>query len=162
MKTIPLSNGGEALVDDEDFDYLSRWRWTRHSGGYACRTAHRRKVLMHREIARPPADLEVDHINRNKLDNRRLNLRVVDRPTNQRNTGPQTNNTSGYKGITWDKARRKWTAKTKHRGQHIFIGRFDDPTAAAAAYEETVAKLTAVVPQVAEHIGRLVNELVVA
>lgn len=155
MMRLPLSNGGFALVDDADFEHLAHWRWHRHPGGYAARTANGgRKVLMHREIAAPPAGLEVDHINRDKLDNRRANLRVVDHPTNQRNTGPQANNTSGYKGVTWDKNRQKWVAKTRHLGKHIFIGRFGTAEEAADAYETCVRGLT-VVPQVAEHIGRL-------
>lgn len=79
-----------ALVDDEDFAALSEYHWCRHSRGYAKRRVQGNvQILMHRQImGDAPADgLEVDHINRCKLDNRRSNLRWVTRSENVRNTG---------------------------------------------------------------------------
>jgi hypothetical protein len=80
MKIIPLSNRGEVIVDDEDFAFLNQWSWSQTSDGYAARyiwTGKPRKlqrIWMHREILEL-ADGLCDHINRNKLDNRRANLR---------------------------------------------------------------------------------------
>lgn len=92
VREIPLSNGGVALVDAEDYEWLSRWKWKRHVGGYACRTGWdkvERKwlcILMHRFIVLPPEDIEVDHKNRNRLDNRRCNLRPATRQMNVDNS----------------------------------------------------------------------------
>lgn len=128
MKIIPLTKGAVALVDDADFDALSRWRWKLHPQGYACRstTVNGRPVthLMHRVVAQTPAHLQADHINRNRLDNRRANLRNVTGSVNTMNQGLSSRNTSGYRGVTWDAERGKWQAKTKRMGRWIFLGRF--------------------------------------
>lgn len=81
MKEIPLTQGYVTLVDDADYEWLSRWKWHYH-GGYAERGDG---VLMHREITDCPAGKEVDHINHDPLDNRRENLRVVTRWQNMLN-----------------------------------------------------------------------------
>ncbi len=148
MKRIPLGDSGlSTILDDGDFDHLCRWRWKLHPQGYACRTswdAHNRKwmcVLMHRVIAATPKDLQTDHINRNRLDNRRVNLRNVSGSVNTRNQGISPRNTSGYRGVTWDKARGKWQAKTKHLGRSIMLGRFDTVEDAAVAREAFDAQL---------------------
>lgn len=140
MKRIPLGKSGEfTLVDDEDYAWLSRWKWKLHSQGYACRTswdAHSKKwlcILMHRLIADTPAHLQADHINRRRLDNRRCNLRNVTGSVNTRNQGISPRNTSGFRGVTWDKSRGKWQAKTKHQGRWIFLGRFATAVEAGAA-----------------------------
>jgi len=82
-REIPLSQGGVTLVSDEDYEELSRYRWFRTGCGYAAR--HQKvpdsswaytAVLMHRHIVQPPDNLCVDHINRDRLDNRRCNLRA--------------------------------------------------------------------------------------
>lgn len=139
MKSIMLSNGGLALVDDQDFELLNRWRWHRSQNGYAMRSSYRGKVVMHRLIMSPaPSGLEVDHINRDKLDNRRSNLRWVTHSVNQRNNPAQANNTSGYRGVCWDRTRGKWRAATKHDGRHVLIGRYDTAEEASTAYEAYV------------------------
>lgn len=136
MKTIQLSGGAATVVDDEDFAFLSRWKWKLHTQGYACRSswdASRQTwtcVLMHRLIADTPPELQTDHINRNRLDNR-ANLRNVTGSVNSRNQGLSSRNTSGYRGVTWDKARGKWQSKTKHLGRWVSLGRFDTPEEAA-------------------------------
>jgi hypothetical protein len=151
---ISLSNGGVALVDDADHALVSRWKWRLAPNGYARRSTYRGCMLMHRLVyGDVPAGLEVDHINRNKLDNRRANLRAVTHNVNQRNAPGGRNNTSGYKGVSYDKARGKWRAATKHNGRHILIGRYSTPQEASAAY---LAWQSAIVPQIAEVIGRAV------
>jgi hypothetical protein len=78
MKQISLSNGGEALVDDDDFTFLSQWSWYHTDDGYAARSIWKdgkcSRIWMHRVVLQLESGI-CDHINRNKLDNRRSNLR---------------------------------------------------------------------------------------
>ena len=80
-KQIELSNGGFAIVDDVDYEYLNQWKWNRHTMGYARRsTIVNNKyvtILMHRAIMNPKGDEETHHINENKLDNQRNNLVLI-------------------------------------------------------------------------------------
>jgi len=146
-REIPLSNGGVALVDAEDFDFISRWKWKRHTGGYACRSgwdSTRKKwitILMHRLLVEIPDGCEVDHINRVKLDNRRSNLRAVRHALNNHNQGPWVRNTSGQRGVVWDKNRGKWLSRLTLDGKTHHLGRFDQFEDAAAAYEEARKEL---------------------
>lgn len=107
MKLIKLTKGLEAIVDDENYAWLNQWKW--HSAnGYAARkeytknedgTITKRYVRMHRIVISAPDGYEVDHINRNPLDNRVQNLRLA---TNQQNTWNRKEictNTSGYRGV---------------------------------------------------------------
>jgi hypothetical protein len=87
MKKIPISNGTFALVDDDDFNYLSQFIWTLAKSGYAVRSKRRKEpnsknLAMHRIIMDCQEGLVVDHINFNKLDNRKENLRIVTREIN--------------------------------------------------------------------------------
>lgn len=82
-------------------------------------------------------DLEIDHIDRNKMNNRIENLRAVDRVTNQNNTAAvRKSNTSGYKGVNWHKG--KWYVRARVNGKRIAVGRFDDIIEAARAYDQFV------------------------
>lgn len=94
MKQIPLSKGYFALVDNEDFEWLSKYKWfvlTNYTNykrpSYAGRSGHGspKIILLHREIMKPPKGLQIDHINGNGLDNRKNNLRICTHTENQRN-----------------------------------------------------------------------------
>ena len=76
----------------------------------------------------------VDHINRNKSDNRISNLRVVSASVNMRNCGLRSTNTSGFKGVSYFAHRRKWAATIRLHGKSCVLGMFDTPEAASAAY----------------------------
>lgn len=145
MKTIPLTKGKEAVVDDEDYDYLMQWEWHFAAGKYAAsdtRNASRtvgayrymHELVLQRAGFSPT--VEVDHDDGDGLNNQRLNLRESTHSQNLANRGPQLNNTSGYKGVTWDKARGKWQASIKVRGQRLNLGRFEMKIDAARAYNE--------------------------
>lgn len=143
MKQIQLKNGMFAIVDDDDFNWLSQWKWSAIKtkyGYYADRESH--YIRMHREVmsrwvGRPLTDdEEVDHINQNKLDNRKENLRLATSAENKRNRGKQSNNTSGYKGVMWDKATGKWMARICIDKKRIYIGWYSDKIDAAKAYDE--------------------------
>lgn len=76
----------------------------------------------------------IDHINGDGLDNRWSNLRLATHAQNRANSRRQKNNTSGFKGVVWDKARGKWIAAIRADGKGIYLGRFNTPEAAHAAY----------------------------
>lgn len=127
MKKIYLTRGKCAIVDDEDFDFLNQWKWSCAVDGYAFRNikksdGKRTIVYMHRIINKTPEGYETDHINRNKLDNRKSNLRTVDRKGNSINHGLQINNTSGHRGIHWQA--NAWVARIKVDSKEIYLGRF--------------------------------------
>ena len=81
-------------------------------------------VLLHRFLMEPPEGLHVDHIDHNGLNNRRYNLRNVTRTVNQLNNRKQSNNTSGYRGVVWDKERNLFQAKIKLHGKQKMLGRY--------------------------------------
>ena len=114
------------MVDDEDFGPLSKYSWNRQSCGYARAEVEHRKVYMHRLILglRPGDRKHVDHLNGDRLDNRRVNLRTVTRYQNNQNRKPFKATGSGYRGVTWDKARRCWKAYYGLDGKMINLGRF--------------------------------------
>jgi hypothetical protein len=139
MKTIPLSKGKVAVVDDCDFEWLNQWKWYCHMG-YAARTVNsqpKRRVFMHREIlSEMVGEFKVgDHINRAPLDNRRTNLRPSDALANMCNKNKYKNNTSGFVGVCWNKKLKRWRAVISFNGRRLHLGYFDDPKDASAAYE---------------------------
>jgi len=143
-KTIPLSQGKVALVDDEDHEWLSQWNWTydqRNGYGYAYRQRSRKdkrtgSVYMHQAILNPPNGMEGDHINGDGLDNRRRNLRVCTRAENMRNRRKHAKCTSQYKGVYWSGRHQRWRARINPGGVGISLGSFRDEMEAAIAYNE--------------------------
>lgn len=137
---------GYAEVDELDFAFLMGFRWSVMSQGYARRGrptgAKDFQELMHRVIMRvSDRCVFVDHINGNKLDNRRCNLRLASPGENNANTRPRHTNTTGYLGVTWDKNRGKYLSQVQHEGRMHTAGRFDDPREAARARDELARKL---------------------
>ena len=125
MKKIKLTKEQFAIVDDEDFDFLSQWKWC-YSHGYAIRNNYpeTKKIYMHRVINKTPEGLETDHINRNTLDNRKNNLRSVEKIENIHNVGLRKTNTSGYKGVYWNKLNKNWRVIIGVNGKSLEIGSF--------------------------------------
>lgn len=142
VERIPLSRGLFATVDASDFEMLSHFTWcVSGSGGYAARTTRVRGkkigVAMHRMVALPGPDQDVDHINGDRLDNRRCNLRVCSHAENQRNRRTPSHNTSGFRGVAWHKKDRKWQATAGDR----HIGQFASAIEAALAYDRVAREL---------------------
>ncbi len=137
---IPLTQGKCAIVDGCDYTYLNQFKWYYDNKGYAIRncdpTIFMHRVILERMGYQDFADS--DHINRNGLDNRRCNLRPATGSQNGWNTGKRKDNTSGYKGVYWD--RKKWRARIKVNGKPIHLGLFDDIKDAARAYNEAALK----------------------
>jgi len=97
MKQIKLTKNKYALVDDEDYDFLNQWKWHYHSMGYASRRKwikgqnRQESILMHRFLMNTPVGMDTDHINRNKLDNRRSNLQICTKGLNHQRAKLQSN-----------------------------------------------------------------------
>lgn len=123
MDKIKLTQGKFAIVDSEDFEYLNQWKW-HYAHGYA-RTSELRKSYMHRLVNKTPKGFLTDHINRNKLDNRKCNLRTGNKGLNSINRGLQSNNTSGYKGVSWAKNVKKWETYIWINGVKKLLGYFE-------------------------------------
>jgi hypothetical protein len=141
MKEILLSNGSAVLVSAIDFDELSKLSWYLSNKGYATTSIKKpdgRKSLsgIHRQILglNFQDGKIVDHINGDKLDNRRENLRVCTAGENSRNQKINKRNTSGFKGVCFSKAGNKWMARIKVNWINKYLGLFDTPEQAHAAY----------------------------
>jgi hypothetical protein len=137
VKRIPLGGGLYACVDAADYEWLSRRHWTLFSGGYAARRDKSNKwVLMHREIMQPPEGMVVDHIDRNKANNCRFNLRVCTPAENRHNRAKRPGTSSRFKGVSYIKRFRKYRATFQFNGRPMFLGYFDDEVEAARAYDQ--------------------------
>lgn len=147
MKAIFLSKGACATVDDEDYDYLNQWKWHLGNKGYAMRSQHIRNlkidgkyrhknILMHHLLIQIPKGKVCDHINRNKLDNCRSNLRCVTRIQNHHNMNVFNTNTSGCPGVGWVKKEKKWRARIVVNYREILLGRFLDFKSAVSARKQ--------------------------
>jgi hypothetical protein len=139
VRRIPLTRGKFALVDTADYYQLSQYNWTTQSSGntfYACRKVAGKVIKMHRFIMSAPADLVVDHIDHNGLNNCRSNLRLCTPAQNARNTFPNKGTSSRYKGVHKSKGAKKWCAAIKLNNKTDHLGTFENQIAAAMAYDE--------------------------
>lgn len=145
MKEISLSKGKRTtLVDDEDYEYLNQWNWYYTVSGYVVRklpNPSKIYIPMHRVIMNPPIGMMVDHINHNGLDNRKCNLRICTNAENQHNRKIGSNNTSGYKGVSWNTLANKWEAQVKFNNKKIYLGRFISLEHAVKTYNKRAKEL---------------------
>ena len=137
MGTIYTHCGTPVLVDDEDVERLSAFRWHRKQSGHVHRSIQRGKIKrgIHRDVIDAPDGVWVDHINGDPLDNRKVNLRLCDRVGNSRNSSSKKGSSSSFKGVCWHKASRKWQAGIKVNRKSIHLGLFATEQQAAAAYD---------------------------
>lgn len=149
MKKIKLTRGKFALVDDADYEYLSQWKWFCETSHHAARDQHigmdgkreiKKRIKMHRLIMGFPKAMEIDHIDGNPLNNQRRNLRIVTHAQNQKNLKTPITNTSGFKGVSWSKVRRKWIAGIHVDGRGYNLGGFDTIEEAARKYNEVAVE----------------------
>lgn len=151
MRTVPLhgkyGEGRVALVDDEDYDLVSRYRWLvkpGHNDVCYAYTHQRtegdwRRTFMHALLTGwSPAD----HINHDGLDNQRSNLRDGSGGGNSYNKRkPKSGTTSQYKGVHWYPTKRRWAAEIRARGVKYRLGRFRSEEDAAKAYDAAATRL---------------------
>jgi hypothetical protein len=127
MKIIYASNGGSILVDDIDYDYLSQWSWSVYAK-HAVRSQDNRVIQMSFVVAERAGIIHpnvLDHKDRNGLNNQRNNLRPATQSQNIMNACTPSNNTSGYRGVDYNQAKRKWRGRVKKDGRVIWQGYFD-------------------------------------
>lgn len=149
MKQVPLFGkdgvGKFALVDDEDFENVNKYKWFVGNHGRpwtVIKRISRSKQInaqMHRYILNPPVKVQVDHKNCNPFDNQRHNLRLATHQQNQFNRPPR--NKSGRKGVTWSKAASKWLVQIQKDYVYEYLGIYTDLDEAARVYEERAKEL---------------------
>ena len=142
-KTIPLTRGRVAIVDEEDYKRLSAYKWRANGQEYTyALTAisvdgKQKSVPMHRMIMGveyASHSVYVDHRNGDTLDNRKDNLRLCNNHENQGNSKPR-GGVSKYRGVCWNRTRQKWQANIKVYYRQKHLGHFDDEEDAARAYD---------------------------
>lgn len=118
--------------------------WLDFSSGYYRLSFYGKHYLEHRviyELLKGTFEGDLDHVDRNKLNNKIENLRLCTRPQNVVNSKARSDNKSGYKGVVWHRASNKWQAQTMVKGKRIHIGLFSDLEDAALAYDNAVKRL---------------------
>lgn len=139
---IWLSKGKYAIVDNEDCEWLSQWKW--YFSRYAYRSERtsgiKKYIAMHRLVTNVAQDMHTDHIDGNKLNNRKANLRVCSNRENRQNRVLTRDNTSGFKGVVWREDTRKWQAAIKVNDRKFYLGTYSDITDAARAYDKAAIK----------------------
>jgi hypothetical protein len=140
---VPLAGGLEAIVDEDDLEMLSGFKWkplrlshdTYAVSSFVTNGRHH-TIYMHRMVMLPDPALDVDHVNMDGLDNRKDNLRACTRSENLHNSALRKNSTTGYKGVS-PIARRPgyWQVGLRIGEERVFVGEFDNPIKAAVAFD---------------------------
>lgn len=145
MKKIPLTKGYEAIVDDDDYEAISKHKWYALTPGgkytqYACRTkkvdGKKKTFWMHRVINKTPDNLITDHINNNGLDNRKCNLRSVTYQDNIANSRQHKTWSSKYRGVAWHSEGKCWRAYIHINNKYVHLGLFATELEAKEAYDK--------------------------
>ena len=151
MKQILLPKGLVALVDDEDYDRISQYKWhaqynPRTRSWYAIRgkyvgNGHQKTVRMSREIMRAETKQLIDHWNHDTLDNRKQNLRVCSNNQNQHNQCKHIGVSSRYKGVSWRQRGScgRWIVTIKIKDESVYLGSFKEEKEAALAYNKSAS-----------------------
>lgn len=146
---IPLSQGLEAKIDLQDVGVVSQYNWHAKQKKNTCYaqsdihtdTGKRSTMLLHRLLLSPPKGLDVDHRNCDGLDNRRSNIRLATRFENRSNQRTRLDSTSGLKGVSPDTRRHTWRARIGFRNHTYYLGTYDTPELAHAAYVAASAQM---------------------
>ena len=112
-----------AIIDIDDIEKCSLYKWSYKKDNKYVKNGH--AGYLHRYIMEYPENMVVDHINGNKLDNRKSNLRICTDQQNKMNHKTYSNNSAGYPGVSWHKKSGKWRARIQVQGKDIHLGFFD-------------------------------------
>ena len=148
MKRIPLTQGKFALIDDEDFNLVSQYKWCASKNGHTCYayttiqkpSGKHTSLTMHRLLLKPADGLRADHKDGDGLNNQRYNLRPCTHRENLRNQRAQKGGSSQYKGVYWHKRDNKWRAQIQINGKVQSLGNYIDEKEAAKAYNKVAVK----------------------
>ncbi len=145
IKFIKLTQKQYAIVDVKDFESVSKLKWALHKKGFV-NHSYRNKIkkktgsiAMHRFIIQPASGVILDHIDGDKTDNRRINLRICTSQQNTFNQKLRKTNKSGYKGVYWSKEANRWRAQIRFN-KSIYLGTFQSKEDAAKAYDTAATK----------------------
>lgn len=132
-----------AYISKDDLKLAKQVFWRKTEYGYARgkNPFTRKDVLLHKHITKTSKEIVIDHINRNKLDCRRENMRIADSQINSFNRNPPCNSTTGYKGVLYDRKKEKYKSYIKYNGKQVVIGYYQTAELAHQArveYEETI------------------------
>jgi len=135
---IPLTNGGFAIIDKEDFDKVSKYSWCRLKSGQITTTLYLHRLVFRKNVRKNEC---VDHIDGNTLNNRKCNLRACTLIENFLNSRKWRRKCSSkYKGVCWDKGSRRWVARIGFNHKRYCLGYFKSERKAAKAYNEAAEK----------------------
>ena len=149
MKKIQLGGrykkkiSGYALIDDEDFNELSKYKWHLAVGYAKCGVQSKgkwRNISMHQVIMSTPKGMDTDHIDGNRLNNQKANLRICTHAQNNHNSKIPRNNTTGFKGVVFHRNTKKFMAQIAVNKKRIYLGLFSSLKEAALAYNEGAKK----------------------
>lgn len=140
MREIPLTRGRVALVDDDDYTSLSIFKWHYQTRGYAARSFGSRGnqvfLWIHRIVVNAPPGMQVDHVDGNRLNNQKSNLRVCTGLENRLHVrNCRRGKTSRFKGVHWNSHLSKWTAQITAFQTNRYLGVFFYEEDAARAYD---------------------------
>lgn len=121
---VKLDDSNYMLCDFEDWEKVKDRGWYVNALGYAASGKASGDILLFHKFVTNTTSEIVDHINRNKLDNRKKNLRICDKRLNSINRDLQCNNTTGYKGVYLDKRNNTWNARVTVKGETIHLGTY--------------------------------------
>ena len=139
MIVIPLTQNKFTKIDNDDYEIVKDYKWCYHQGyaktNITLPNGKRKSLLMHRLIlGLTDPKIQADHINHNKLDNRRNNLRSCNIQQNHMNQSSRKNSTSKYLGVSWNKNAKKWHSNIRFNNKRIHLGLYTNENDAAKAY----------------------------
>lgn len=130
------SNGEEFYFDLEDYNLICKYTWSLNPDDYIVSIPFGKIIRMHMLVMNSSGDLDVDHKNHITYDNRKENLRIIEHYKNITHSKEYSNNTSGRKGVYFDKTRNKWMANITFNKKTTYLGRFDTFEDAVKAREQ--------------------------
>lgn len=128
-------------IDDEDYDFVSQHAWCRSCSGYIVGWVRGKTRRLHRVLMNTPDGFDTDHIDGNRMNNKKSNLRICTHSENVYNSSPSRDCASKYKGVGWNKQNKKWTSNIRFNGKLTHLGYFRDEKVAAQTYNDAAIRL---------------------